>query len=322
MKNAKSKPMNFQHIGETLRSSFEKIAPNSSGALASYIPELAKVDPHLFAASLVSIKGEVFEIGDKDSTFSLQSTSKPFVYSLAVKELGFNQVHSRVGVEPTGEAFNSIIELEEKSHRPFNPMINSGAIATTSLLQGPSLKDRLDAILNYFSDLAGAKLKVDESIFNSERSTAHRNRAIAYLMKHFNVMTADIEDSLDLYFAQCSIMVTTTQLAAMAATLANRGRQPFTGQQIMSSEIATKTLSLMFTCGMYDTAGEWAFKVGFPAKSGVSGAILLVVPGQFGLAIYSPRVDSHGHSVRGCQVIENIVQQLNINIFNPESQNS
>ncbi|OYZ11859.1 MAG: glutaminase A [Bdellovibrio sp. 28-41-41] len=308
--------MKFSNISDALRKSYDFAFDNIDGNLADYIPELAKVNPNYFSASIVSVDGERFSVGDKDQLFSLQSTSKPIVYSLALKQHGADFVHSKVGVEPTGEAFNSIIELEKQSHRPFNPMINSGAIATTSLINGQGHTSKLQAIVDYISELAGRSLSIDAAIFKSERETAHRNRAIAYLMKHFNVMTAEIDETLDNYFNQCSILVNTQDLAMIAATMAGQGRHPVSQKQLMTAGDVTKTLSLMFTCGMYDTAGEWAFKVGLPAKSGVSGAIFVVAPGKFGLAIYSPKVDDHGHSVRGRLLVEYFVKELNLNIFN------
>lgn len=308
--------MNFTNICEALVQAFNLSKEKNEGRLADYIPELAKVNPNLFSATVTTVNGDSFSVGDQTQLFSLQSTSKPIVYSLALKQHGTNYVHSRVGVEPTGEAFNSIIELEKQSHRPFNPMINSGAIATTSLIRSENGISKLQLIVNYISELAGRPLSIDTDIFNSERETAHRNRAIAHLMKHFDVMTSDIEETLDNYFNQCSILVTTQDLATIAATMATQGRQPMTNKQLITPDHVTKTLSLMFTCGMYDTAGEWAFKVGLPAKSGVSGAIFVVVPGKFGLAVYSPKVDDHGHSARGRLLVERFVQELGLNIFN------
>lgn len=307
--------MNFSNICEALERAFNLARNINEGHLADYIPELAKVNPSIFSASVITTNGECFSVGDQTQLFSLQSTSKPIVYSLALKQHGAEYVHSKVGVEPTGEAFNSIIELEKHSHRPFNPMINSGAIATTSLIRGENGVSKLQAIVNYISELAGRTLTIDSAIFKSERETAHRNRAIAHLMKHFNVMTSEIDETLDNYFNQCSILVTTQELATIAATMATQGRQPMTNKPLITPDHVTKTLSLMFTCGMYDTAGEWAFKVGLPAKSGVSGAIFVVVPGKFGLAVYSPKVDDHGHSVRGRLLVERLVQELDLNIF-------
>lgn len=248
--------MNFTNICEALVQAFNLSKEKNEGRLADYIPELAKVNPNLFSATVTTVNGDSFSVGDQTQLFSLQSTSKPIVYSLALKQHGTNYVHSRVGVEPTGEAFNSIIELEKQSHRPFNPMINSGAIATTSLIRSENGISKLQLIVNYISELAGRPLSIDTDIFNSERETAHRNRAIAHLMKHFDVMTSDIEETLDNYFNQCSILVTTQDLATIAATMATQGRQPMTNKQLITPDHVTKTLSLMFTCGMYDTAGE------------------------------------------------------------------
>lgn len=299
---------------------FEETRFNNQGDLANYIPELAQVDPALFSFSYCDVFGREFHLGDREAEFSLQSTSKPFIYSLALEILGIDKVHSYVGVEPTGEAFNSIIELEEKSHRPFNPMINSGAIATTSLvlmdsiLRNETSSESLEKILVFLSSLAGKKLFVNDKIYFSERSTAHRNRAIAYLMKHFGTMNTEVEPTLDLYFSQCSVMVNTQDLARMAVCLANRGVS-FDGKRILASENVQKTLGLMLSCGMYDTSGEWIFKVGLPAKSGVSGAIFVVVPGQFAFSIYSPKIDEHGHSVRGKLFIENLVKNLKLSLF-------
>lgn len=307
-------------VSVILKSAYEQVVSNSEGQLASYIPELANIDPDLFAISYVDVRGNQISIGDCESLFTLQSTSKPITYSLALQLKGEDFVHSKVGVEPTGEAFNSIIELEEKSHRPFNPMINSGAIATTSLIEGSDFNAKLELILNHFEKFVGHKLTIDEKVFSSEKKTAHRNRAIAHLMKHFEVIDSDIEETLDLYFKQCSILVNCNDLALIAGTMANHGVQPMTQEQVMSSDHVVQTLSLMFTCGMYDTAGEWAFRVGLPAKSGVSGALFVVVPGQFGLAVYSPRIDEHGHSVRGRKAVELIAKKLNVNIFNSVSK--
>lgn len=240
------------------------------------------------------------------------------MYGLALKSCGCDFVHSKVGVEPTGEAFNSIVELEEKTHRPFNPMINSGAIATTSLIQGKNITEKFELIRNFFSSFVGHNLSIDEAVYESEKKTAHRNRAISYLMKHFNVIDTEIEETLELYFKQCSIMMNCKDLSMVAATYANKGIQPLTKSEILTSDQVTKTLSLMFTCGLYDSAGEWAFKVGLPAKSGVSGAIFAVVPGRYGIAVYSPRIDDKGHSIRGIYAIHEIAQALKANIFNQE----
>lgn len=287
----------------------------NGGNLASYIPELNNVDPNLFAMAIATVDGEIYQTGNIDALFTVQSTSKPFTYAYVLDQLGESYVHSRVGVEPSGEAFNSIIELEKKTHRPFNPMINSGAIAIANMIQNTNAKERTQVMIDLFSQLAGRQLQYDQQVFISEKNTAHRNRAIAHLLRHFEVIGDDIEESLDLYFKQCSITTNISDLAFMAATLANNGVQPKTKQPIYKAENIAKTLSLIFTCGMYDTAGTWAYSVGIPAKSGVSGAIFGVIPGKFGIACYSPLIDDHGHSIKGVAAIKELSANLKLNLF-------
>lgn len=293
----------------------KKYRPEISGAQASYIPELAKADPNLFAIAVVTCNGKIFQAGDIDHHFSLQSASKPFVYGMALEEHGRDFMRSRVGVEPSGEAFNSIVELEKNTHRPYNPMINSGAIAVSSFIHDTKETKRLDRVLKLFSDYTGHSMQLDEAVFLSEKKTAHRNRSIAHLLRHFEIIGDDIDESLDLYFQQCSILANTVDLAKMAATLANNGIQPQTNKVIIQKNYVPDVLSLMFTCGMYDSAGEWAYTVGLPAKSGVSGGILAVVPGKMGIAAYSPLIDQHGHSIRAVHAIKDIVKEYKLNIF-------
>jgi glutaminase len=302
----------YNNLLEQIKKNALKI---NDGHLASYIPELTNVDSKLYAMAITLVNGETFFIGDTDAIFTLQSTSKPFTYGQALEDLGEDYVHSRVGVEPSGEAFNSIIELEKKTHRPFNPMINSGAIAVANMITDKNGIDRTTRVINLFSDLAGRKLDYNHSVFESEKKTAHRNRAIAHLLRHFEVIGDDIEESLDLYFKQCSVNVNVKDLSYMAATLANNGVNPKTQKRIYKQENIHKMLSLMFSCGMYDTAGTWAFKVGIPSKSGVSGAIFGVIPNVMGIACYSPLIDDHGHSLKGVHSISELSEMLNLNIF-------
>ena len=292
-----------------------RYATLTEGQLASYIPELARVNPNLFSIAVTTSAGETFSTGNVSTCFTMQSVSKPFVYGLAAEELGRAELHKRVGVEPSGEAFNSIVELEKVTHRPYNPMINSGAIAVTSLLTPKDPKVRFEKILKLFADLSGRALEIDEAVFQSERSTAHRNRSIAHLMRHFDVIEGDIDASLDIYFQQCSILADVTDLSRMAATLANGGVQPVSKTRVLAADTVRDMLSLMFTCGMYDSAGEWAFEVGLPAKSGVSGGLIAVVPGKMGIAVYSPLIDSRGHSHRGVAVIKDLSNELGLGIF-------
>lgn len=303
---------NIQAVIEDL---YHKYRSCSEGTVASYIPELAKANPDDFAIVVVTVEGEVFKVGKSEVPFSLQSTSKPFTYGLILEDFGREFVLSKVGVEPTGEAFNSIVELEKQTHLPYNPMINSGAIAVSSLIKAPNFSERVKRVMTLFENYMGHSLVGDEAIFQSEKNTAHRNRSIAHLLRHFNVIEDDIDESLDLYFKQCSILANTQDLAMMAATLANNGIQPLTQKTAIKSEFVADLLSLMFTCGMYDSSGEWAYSVGIPAKSGVSGAILGVVPGIMGIAVFSPPIDSKGHSVRGVKVFQELSKNLNLSIF-------
>lgn len=308
----------MENLNNYLEELVNKYRPLKNGHLADYIPELAKVSPDLFSLAVVTVDGQVFTAGDDQYQFSLQSTSKPFLYAMALQELSREFLLSKVGVEPTGEAFNSIVELEKHTHRPYNPMINSGAIAVSSFIKDTSSQKRLDRVLEMFSNLAGRPVGIDEKIFQSEKQTAHRNRSIAHLLRHFGIIGDDIEESLDLYFQQCSVMVNTVDLAMMGATLASGGIQPKTKKKVMNSDTVPDVLSLMFTCGMYDTAGEWAYNVGLPAKSGVSGALFTVVPGKLCLAAYSPLINHHGHSLRSVAAVKDFVRQFQLNMFLPK----
>jgi glutaminase len=287
----------------------------TEGALASYIPELAKANPEWFGICLVTATGAVYEVGDFLQPFTIQSISKPFVYGLALEDHGRNFVLNKVSTEPTGDAFNSI-SLEPVTGRPRNPMINAGAIATTSLIEGKSGPARLKRLLETFSRYAGRPLLLDDPVYRSESETGHRNRAIGHLLRNFGILHSDPNPDVELYFQQCSISVTARDLGVMAATLANRGQNPLTGKQALRGEYVESVLSVMASCGMYDSAGEWIYKVGIPAKSGVSGGILAVLPGQMGIGVFSPLLDARGNSVRGIQVCDAISRHCDLHVFN------
>ena len=303
----------------TLRDLHAAHAGNMEGAVADYIPELATADPSWFGIAAVTVDGQVFEVGQCEELFSIQSVSKPFSYALALEEHGRDAVLERIGVEPSGESFNSI-ELHRERHRPFNPMVNAGAIATADLIGGKDYPDRVHRLLAALAGFAGRELYVDNAVFISERATGHRNRAIAHLMRNFDAVGDDFEDSLELYFQQCSTLVTATDLATMAATLANGGTNPKTGTRAMPAEFVKDVLSVMLSCGMYDYAGEWVYRVGVPAKSGVSGGIVVVLPGVMGLGIYSPPVDPKGNSIRGLRVCEDLSQRFGLHAFAPTTE--
>ena len=292
-----------------------KYAPLHEGTLPDYIPELAKADPAWFGISVATVDGQVFEYGDVQREFTIQSISKAFVYGLALEDHGRDYTLSRVGVEPTGDAFNSVIRLDQASKRPHNPMVNAGAIATASLVKGDGPADRLNRLLGMLGRYMGRTPDVDMAVFTSERATGNRNRALAYLMLNFGMIDDRIEEHLDLYFKQCSVLVSCHDLAMMAATLANRGVNPATGVRAVDAEFVRDILSTMYTCGMYDFAGEWAYRIGLPAKSGVGGGIIAVVPGQGGIGVFSPLLDERGNSVRGIKVCEDLSARFGLHVF-------
>ncbi|MBD1835310.1 glutaminase A [Cyanobacteria bacterium FACHB-472] len=291
------------------------------GVLANYIPELAKANPDWFGICIVTVDGQIYEVGDYEQLFTIQSISKAFVYGMALEDHGRDYVLTRVGVEPTGDSFNSIV-LDESSKRSYNPMVNAGAIATTSLIKGSGPTERLVRMLDMFQRYVGHNLFIDMPVFMSERTTGHRNRAMAHLMLNFGMIDAKIEEALDLYFQQCSLMVNCRDLAVMAATLANNGINPITKDRAVDSRYVRDILTVMYTCGMYDFAGEWAYTVGLPGKSGVSGGLLVVVPQQMGIGIFSPPLDSHGSSVRGMQVCKELSERFGLHLFDLQTDRS
>ena len=291
-----------------------EVAGDSTGAVADYIPELAKADPDHFGISVATTDGYIYDIGDSAVPFTIQSISKAFVFALALETIGAERVESVIGVEPSGEAFNSI--RLRTDNRPFNPMVNAGAIACSGLIYDAEGDNAFGRILATLSRFAGRELDIDQAVFASERATGDRNRAIAYLLRNYAVIKGDVDAVLDVYFRQCSVLVTARDIAVMAATLANRGRNPLSGEQVISPYAVARTLSVMTSSGMYDYAGEWIYRVGIPAKSGVGGGIIAALPSQLGLGTYAPLLDSHGNSVRGLKVCEALSSHFDLHLFN------
>jgi glutaminase len=318
MVSSKPKATVIQGLLEGLH---ERCLALEEGAAADYIPELAKANPSDFGIAIATVDGRIYTVGDTDKLFTIQSISKPFVYGLALDLLGTERMKAKVGVEPSGEAFNAI-SLDPASGRPRNPMINAGAIATTAQIRCHDPENAEEILLDYFAELAGRRLTIDEQVYQSERHTGHRNRAISHLLRNFDIIESDPEEALDLYFRQCSILVSCRDLAVMAATLACQGGNPFTGAQPLTSQTTTRLLALMATCGTYDFAGQWLHDVGMPAKSGVAGGVLAVVPGRLGIATYSPPLDPLGNSVRGIAVCRELSKQLGLSLFNQYPENS
>src|SRR5262245_35826481 len=286
----------------------------NDGEVATYIPELGKADPDDFGICIVTADGQAFEAGDCDRPFTIQSISKPFTFGMAIEEYGHEKVARHVGVEPSGDAFNSI-ELQAGTNRPHNPMINAGAITVTALLHALHGDATFDHLLGRFGTAAGRHLTTDEAVFESERRTGHRNRAIAHLLLNFGLVHEQAERALDVYFKQCAILVTCRDLAMMAATVANMGRNPVTGLPVFDIGAVRSMLSIMFTCGMYDYSGEWAYRIGLPAKSGVAGGVMAVVNRPLGIATYYPRLDERGNSCRGIEACVELANRLGLHAF-------
>ncbi len=287
-----------------------------------YGPDQADREQDLFGVCLVSVDGDVHGAGDFERPFALQSISKVFVYGMALDAQGPERVLERVGVEPSGDAFHSI-EFDERNNRPYNPMVNAGALVTTDMAGGASAEEKLAGILRTLRRYAAnQQLAVDEDVLEAELRTADRNRATAYLMRSDGMLAGDVEAILALYLRQCSVRVTCRDLAVMAATLANGAVNPLTGERALSRHRVRDVLSVMHTCGMYDFAGEWAYSVGLPAKSGVSGGVLAVVPGKMGIGVFSPGLDPYGNSVRGTRVCREISERLGLHVFATEAEDS
>ncbi len=285
------------------------------GEVATYIPELSKANPDWFGICVVTTNGGIYEIGDSRQEFTIQSLSKPFVYGLALEDHGRADVLAKIGVEPTGDAFNSI-SLDPITGCPRNPMINAGAITSTSLVEGRTPDVRLRRIVEMFQRYVGRDLTTDAEVYASESATGHRNRAIGHMLRNVGVLTGDPMPVVETYFQQCSILAHCRDLATMAATLANRGVNPLTGRQAIRGEYVESVLGVMGTCGMYDYAGGWLYDVGMPAKSGVSGGVIAVLPGQLGIGVFSPRLDAKGNSIRGIRVCSALSRHWDLHLFN------
>ena len=297
-----------------LASCYEEFKSDNSGTVADYIPELKRANPAHFGIALVTIDGHIYEVGDSAVPFTIQSVSKAFVFALALEMVGEERVAAAIGVEPSGEAFNSIRLTND--NRPFNPMVNAGAIACSGLIHQVEGTGAFERIQKKLSQFAGRELGVDDAVHASETETGNRNRAIAWLLRNYLVVKGDVDAVLDAYFRQCAILVTARDLAVMAATLANRGINPVTGVQVITPQVVARTLSVMTSSGMYDYAGEWIYRVGIPAKSGVGGGIVAALPSQIGLGTFSPLLDAHFNSVRGLKVCETLSSRFDLHMLN------
>lgn len=303
----------LQTVVDTAHANFKDV---KEGKNADYIPILATVPSELFGIAIITASGSVITAGDVDYTFSIQSVSKPFNIALVMQEQGSDVVAEKIGVEPTGLPFNSKLAMELLKARSVNPLVNAGAIAGVSLVNAKNEKQRWEKVLGNLSDFAGEPLKVLDKVYQSEYETAWSNRAIANLLFNYERLYAEPEESLRVYTKMCSVGVTARQLALMGATLANQGVNPKTGKRVLDEKHVPKLLSIMMTAGFYDESGIWSYSAGLPAKTGVGGGIVAIVPGEMAIVAFSPRLNEAGNSVRAMKAINYIAENLQLNIFN------
>ena len=308
-----------QEVETITREAFQKFKSETSGKNADYIPYLAQVDSKMFGVAIVSTDNQTFTLGDVNYSFSIQSISKVFTLALAMEEIGPDKVFARIGLEPTGRPFNSVNAVVDMPSHTGNALVNAGAIATTSLISGNSADEKWSKILNFYGKVAGEKLMLIEDVYKSEAATNAGNKALAMLLAKYERIYADPFESVDVYTKQCSVGVNALQLARMGATLANNGVNPATGEQVIKREDIPYILSTMTMAGLYDGSGGWAWHVGLPAKSGVGGGIVAIAPGKGAIAVFSPRLDEAGNSVRAQKVIEYVANRLNYNLYSPSS---
>jgi glutaminase len=298
-----------------VKAAYDKFKDDQRGKNADYIPELAKVPSELFGVVIVTATGKVYTAGDVDYAFSIQSVSKPFTAALVMQEQGAEAIKDKIGVEPTGQKFNSILATQIIPQVSVNPLVNSGAIASVSMVQAKNAAERFNKILGFYDALSGAKLKVIDSVYKSEAATNQRNRAHGYILAASDRIYSDPMEAVDVYTRQCSIGVTAKQLGIMGATLANGGVNPVTGKRVLDAKYVPKVLAIMMMAGFYNESGDWAYTTGLPAKTGVGGGIVAVVPGEMAIVAFSPRVNDAGNSVRAAEAITYISDQLGLDLF-------
>jgi glutaminase len=302
-------------IEAALKAALTKYQNLKEGKNADYIPALAKVDPNVYGIALVTMDGKVYTVGDIKTEVSIQSISKVFTMALVMEESGVDAISSNMGVDATGQVFNSIVAVEQYKGAEMNAMVNPGAIAATGMVRGANRAEIWKKILTFYSDFAGRPLTVLKDVFKSESDTNQRNQAIGMLMHAYGHIKAEPLRATDIYTEQCSVGVTAKDLATMAATLANGGKNPVTGKQVVKTENVPEILAVMATAGLYDDSGKWLYRTGLPAKSGVGGGIIAVSPGKFGIAVVSPPLDAAGNSVRAQNAIADISNALGGNPY-------
>jgi glutaminase len=308
-----------ERIQAIVQEAYDQFKTDSRGKNADYIPELAKVDSKLFGIAVVTTDGQSVTAGDVKTAFSIQSIAKVFSLALALEEQGPDKVFEKIGSEPTGRAFNSPVAVVDMPTHTANPLVNAGAIATVSLISAASPDAKWQKILGFYSRVAGEKLTIIDAVYKSEAATNTGNKALSYLLAKYERIYADPFQSVDVYTKECSVGVTAMQLASMGATLANHGVNPTTGERVIKRENVPEILSAMMMAGLYDGSGGWAWHVGLPAKSGVGGGLVAVMPGKGAIAVFAPPLDEAGNSVKGQEVIQYVANRLDLNLFSPAS---
>jgi glutaminase len=308
-----------EQVQAIVQEAYDKYRGDTRGKNADYIPELAKVDSKLFGIAIVTTDNQSVAVGDTKTPFSIQSIAKVFSLALAMEEQGPDRVFEKIGSEPTGRAFNSPVAVVDMPTHTANPLVNAGAIATVSLIAGKTPQEKWNKILNFYSKVAGEKLTLIDAVYKSEAATNTGNKALSYLLAKYDRIYADPFQSVDVYTKECSVGVNAVQLARMGATLANNGINPATGQQVIKRDNVPEILSAMMMAGLYDGSGGWAWHVGLPAKSGVGGGIVAIVPGKGAIAVFAPPLDEAGNSVKAQEVIEYVARRLDYNLYSPAS---
>ena len=308
-----------KHVRDVVTEAYERYRTDGSGTVADYIPILGRASPDLFGIYVVGSRGRSFGVGDVDVPFSIQSVSKPFVFALACHQLGYDAARHLLGVNGTGFPFDSLMAVELNVARTMNPLVNAGAIATTSLIAGDTAEEKWDAVRAGLSAFAGRDLTMSTEVYESESATNRRNRGIAQLLDSYDRLYFDPAQATDVYTRQCSLEVTVRDLAVMAATLSNGGVNPMTGVRVIAPGVCRRVLAVMAIAGLYELSGDWLYQIGMPGKSGVSGGIVTVSPGKGGLATYSPPLDAAGNSVRGQLATKYLAERLGLNLFASEA---
>ena len=289
---------------------------DNNGKNADYIPALARVNPNYYGIALITVDGKIYQAGDSKVKFPLESLAKVFTLALVMQQSGGVEVLNKLGANATGLPFNSVTAVEQQPNHIGNGLVNAGAMATVSMVKGDNSSQRWSAISNNLNSYAGTTLSVNQTVYKSEADTNQHNQAIAKLLDSYGKFYSNTTEAVDLYTRECSVDASVVELAKMGVVLANHGKSPYTGKQILQVEYVPSLLAVMATAGMYDTSGDWLYKVGLPAKSGVGGGILAIAPGKFAIAVFSPPLDHAGNSVRGQEAVEFIANKLHANVFN------